>query len=150
MLDIRTQLISMILILRTQFLCKSSSVQSLSSVWLFVIPWTAARQASLSITNSWSLLKLISIESAIQSSHPLSSPYATAFNLSQHQSPFQWVCSSIKYYLADFLHFKKYTHVIFPLINSVSSEQISCWIFRRLSNKCLLFLCSIPVSKIWK
>ena len=69
MLDIRTQLISMILILRTQFLCKSSSVQSLSSVWLFVIPWTAARQASLSITNSWSLLKLLSVEPMMPSNH---------------------------------------------------------------------------------
>ena len=38
------------------------SFQSLSHVRLFVIPWTAARQASLSITNSWSLLKLMSIE----------------------------------------------------------------------------------------
>ena len=40
-----------------------SSVQSLSCVWLFETPWTAARQASLSITNSQSLLKLMSIES---------------------------------------------------------------------------------------
>ena len=39
------------------------SVQSLSCVQLFVTPWTAARQASLSITNSWSLLKLMSIVS---------------------------------------------------------------------------------------
>ena len=39
-----------------------SSVQLLSHVWLFVTPWTAARQASLSITNSRSLLKLMSIE----------------------------------------------------------------------------------------
>ena len=39
-----------------------SSVQSLSRVWLFVIPWTAACQASLSITNSRSLPKLVSIE----------------------------------------------------------------------------------------
>ena len=46
-----------------------SSVQSLSRVQLFVIPWTAARQASLSITNSWSLLKLVSIESVMPSSH---------------------------------------------------------------------------------
>ena len=46
-----------------------SSVQSLSCVWLFVTPWTAAHQASLSITNSWSLLKLMSIESVIPSSH---------------------------------------------------------------------------------
>ena len=46
-----------------------SSVQSLSHVWLFVTPWTAARQASLSITNSWSLLKLMSIESMIPYNH---------------------------------------------------------------------------------
>ena len=39
-----------------------SSVQLLSNVWLFVTPWTAAFQASLSITNSWSLLKLMSIQ----------------------------------------------------------------------------------------
>ena len=39
-----------------------SSVQSLSHVWLFATPWTAARQAFLSITNSWSLLKLFSID----------------------------------------------------------------------------------------
>ena len=38
-----------------------SSVQSLSHIQLFVTPWTAARHASLSITNSWSLLKLMSI-----------------------------------------------------------------------------------------
>ena len=39
------------------------------SVWLFVTPWTAARQASLSIINSWSLLKLMSIELIMPSSH---------------------------------------------------------------------------------
>ena len=44
-----------------------SSVQLLSCVWLFVTPWTAARQASLSITNSRSLLKLMSIESVMPS-----------------------------------------------------------------------------------
>ena len=46
-----------------------SSVQSLSCVWLFVTPWTAALQASQSITNSWSLLKLTSIESVMSSNH---------------------------------------------------------------------------------
>ena len=45
------------------------SVQLLSSVWLFATPWTAARQASLSITNSRSLLKLMSIELVIPSNH---------------------------------------------------------------------------------
>ena len=47
----------------------STSVQSLSHVLLFVSPWTAAHQASLSITNSWSLLKLMSIESLMPSNH---------------------------------------------------------------------------------
>ena len=47
----------------------SQSVQSLSHVQLFVTPWTAARQASLSIINSWSLLKLMCIKSVISSNH---------------------------------------------------------------------------------
>ena len=46
-----------------------SSVQSLSCVRLFATTWIAARQASLSITNSWSLLKLTSIESVMPSNH---------------------------------------------------------------------------------
>ena len=46
-------------------LIQFSSVQSLSRVRLFATPWIAARQASLSITNSWSSLKLMSIESVI-------------------------------------------------------------------------------------
>ena len=50
---------------RNQF----SSVQSLSCVQLFATPWIAARQASLSITNSWSLLRLMSIELVMPSSH---------------------------------------------------------------------------------
>ena len=65
-----------------------SSVQSLSRVWLFVTPWTAACQASLSITNShW-------ISDATQPSHLLSSPSPPAFNLFQHQGLSQWVSSS--------------------------------------------------------
>ena len=57
-------------------ICKFSSVQSLSHVQLFATPWTVARQASLSITNSQSLFKLMSIESVMPSnylvlSHPL-------------------------------------------------------------------------------
>ena len=51
--------------IRTKF----SSVQSLSRVWLFAAPWTVAHQASLSITNSWSLLKLMSIASVLPSNH---------------------------------------------------------------------------------
>ena len=73
-----------------------SSVQLLGGVWLFVTPWITACQASLSITNSWSLLKLMSIRvgDAIQPSHPLLTPSPPALNPSQHQGLFQWVSSS--------------------------------------------------------
>ena len=47
----------------------NSSVQSLSHVQLFVTPWTAAHQASLFITNSWGLLKLMFIESVMSPNH---------------------------------------------------------------------------------
>ena len=46
-----------------------SSVQWLNCVWFFAIPWTEAHQPSLSITNSWSLLKLMSIELVMLSNH---------------------------------------------------------------------------------
>ena len=72
-----------------------SSVQSLSHVQLFVTPWTAAPQASLSITNSWSLLKFMSIESVMPSNrHNVLSPFLPSFNLSQQQGLFKWVSSS--------------------------------------------------------
>ena len=48
---------------------KFSSLQSLSCVWLCATPWIAARQASLSITNPWNLLKLMPIKSVMPSSH---------------------------------------------------------------------------------
>ena len=51
-----------------------SSVQSLSCAQLLATPWTAARQASLSITNSWSLLKLVFIESVMPSNHLILCP----------------------------------------------------------------------------
>ena len=52
-----------------KWLDQFSSVQSFSHVWLFATPWTAVRQASLSITNSWSLLKLMCIELVMPSNH---------------------------------------------------------------------------------
>ena len=51
------------------YMCSFKSVQSLSHVQLFETPWTAACQASLSITNSQSLLRLMSIESVMPSNH---------------------------------------------------------------------------------
>ena len=46
-----------------------SSIKSFSCIWLFATPWTAAHQSSLSITDSGSLFKLMSIESGMQSNH---------------------------------------------------------------------------------
>ena len=69
-----------------------SSVQLLSHVWLFRTPWTAVCQASLSITNSRSFLKLMSIEFVMPSNHlVLFSPSPPTFNHSQHQGLFKWV-----------------------------------------------------------
>ena len=92
-----------------------SSVQLVSHVWLFATPWTVACQASLSITNSWSLLRLIPIESVIiQPSHPLSSP-SPAFSLSQHQGLFRWVNSS---------------HPVAKVLKFQLQHQSFQWIFR--------------------
>ena len=72
------------------FTSKLSSIQSLSLVWLFATPWTGAWQASLSITNCQSLLKLMSIELVMPSNHliPFSSclqsfPASGSFQMSQ-------------------------------------------------------------------
>ena len=54
---------------RNNFRIYHQSVQSLSHVWLFATPWTAVRQASLSVTNSQSLFKLMFIESVMPYSH---------------------------------------------------------------------------------
>ena len=54
---------------RSILCCKFSSVQSLSCVWLFVTPWTTTRQDSVTITNSQSPTKPMSIESAMPSNH---------------------------------------------------------------------------------
>ena len=71
-----------------------SSVQSLSRVQFFVTAWTAARQASLSHHQlpEFAQTHICWVSDAIQPSYPLSSP-SPAFNLSQHQSLFQWVNS---------------------------------------------------------
>ena len=94
-----------------------SSVQSLSRVRLSATPWIAARQASLSITNSQSSHKLMShrVGDAIQPPHPLSSPSPPAPNPSQHQSLFQWVNSS----------HSSSNHLFSFLINNVSFSMES-------------------------
>ena len=110
----------------TQF----SSVQLLSRARLFVAPWTGGHQASLSITSSWSSLKLMSIELVLPSNHLiLSSPSPPAFNLSQHQGLFQWVGSS---------------HQVAKVLEFQLQHQSFQWIFRTdfLSDRLVGFPCS--------
>ena len=72
-----------------------SSVQSLSRVWLSATPWTAACQGYLSITSSWSLLKLMSIELVMPYNHfLLCHPCLLLASIFQHQGLSQWVSSS--------------------------------------------------------
>ena len=94
-----------------------SSVQLLSCVRLFVTPWTAACQASLSITNSRSLLRLIvhQFSDAIQPSQPLSSPSPPTFNFSPHQGLFYWVSSS---------------HQVAKVLEFQLQHQSCQWVFR--------------------
>ena len=95
-----------------------SSVQLLSRVWLFVTPWTAARQASLSIQHQLPELAQIHVNrvgDAIQPSHPLSSPFPPVFNLSQHQGLFQGVSSS---------------HQVAKVLKLQLQHQSFQWIFR--------------------
>ena len=87
---------------------------SVSHAWFFVTPWTSACQASLSTTNSQSLLKLMSIESVMASNH-LSSPSPPAFNVSQYQDLFKWVSSS---------------HQVDKLLEFQLQHQSFQWIFR--------------------
>ena len=78
---------------KTQYCLLFSSVQSFTRIWLFATPWTAARQASLSITNSWSLPKLMSTESMMPCNNlilcyplspwPQSFPASGSFQMSQ-------------------------------------------------------------------
>ena len=86
-----------------------SSVQSLSHVRLFVTPWIAAHQASLSITNSRSSLRLMSIESVMPSSHViLCRPLLLLPPIPPSISLFQWVNSSHE--VAKVLEFQLYHH----------------------------------------
>ena len=85
---------------RLQIYCLFIAVHSLSHIQLFVTPWTAARQASLSFTTpGFSILHHLPelaqihvcwVRDAIQPSHPLLPSSPPAFNLSQHQCLFQW------------------------------------------------------------
>ena len=83
-------------VLAPQAFLQASVVQSLSPVWLFVTPWTAAHQASRSFTTLPELAQIHvhRVSDTVQPSHPQSPPSPPALNLSQHQGLFQEVSSS--------------------------------------------------------
>ena len=91
-----------------------SSVQSLSHVWLFATPWSAARQASLSITNSQRLLKLMSIELVMPSNHLILS-FSSHPQSFQASGPFKWVSSS---------------HEVAKVLQFQLQHQSFQWVFR--------------------
>ena len=120
------------------------SVQSLSLVQLFATPWIAAHQASLSITNSRSSLRLLSIESVMPSSHLILCPPAP--NPSQHQSLVQWVNSLHE--VASGSYFGKTSPTSSWSLKFLSTIFILPWLFPFLGNSfsCLLNLAYLPVS----
>ena len=147
-------------------LLTSLVVQSLSCVWLFATPWTAAHQASLSFTISQSLLKLMSIESVMPSNcHPLlllpsifpsirvfSNELALCIRLicpplaprvCSNSCPSSWWCYlTISSSTAPFFHLLL---SIFPSIRVFSSESALCIRWRNYWN----FSFSISPSRVY-
>ena len=138
----------------------NSVVQLLSHVGLFVTSQTAARQASLSFTASWSLLKLMSIESAMLQ------PASPSLNLSQHQGLFQWVSSphQMAKVLGLQLHHQSFQWIFWvdflndwlvwsPCSPRDSQESSSTSQFKSINSSALSFLCGPTLTSIqdyWK
>ena len=94
-------------------------VKSFSLVWLFATPWIAARQAFLSITNSRSLLKLMSIELVMPSSHLiLCCPLLLLPPIPSSISLFQWVNSLHE--VAKVLELKQFSYICAKVYVSIS------------------------------
>ena len=137
-------------------------VQSLSHIQLFAIPWTAVRQASLSITNSQRLLKIMYIESVMPSNHLiLWYPSLPTFNLSQNQGLFKWVSSShqvAKVLELQFQHqsfqwtfrtdFLQDWLIRYPCIPRDSQESFPTRQFKSINSLALSFLHSLTLTSI--
>ena len=141
-----------------------SSFQLLRRVRLFATPWTAARQASLCITNSRNTPKPMFIESMMPSNHLilLSSPSPSALNLCQHQGLFQGVSSSHPVAKVLELQYQSFqctprTDLLYDgLVGSSCSprdSQESSPKFKSINSSVLSFLYSptlIPIHDYWK
>ena len=135
---------------------------------IFATPWTAVHQASLSITNSWNLLKLMSISSMRPSKYfiPLLSPSSPDFNLFQHQGLLQWISSL--HQVTKLLEFQ-FQYQSLPLIFRTDSlwdglvgspcspmnsqESSPTPQFKRINSVALSFLYSVTLTSVqyyWK
>ena len=102
----------MLLVSFSQF----SSIQSFSCVQLFATPWTAACQVSLSVTNSWSLLKLMSIKSVMPSNHLIfCPPVSSCLQSFPVSGSFRWIRS---------------LHQVAKILELQLQHQSFQWIFR--------------------
>ena len=122
-------------------------VQLLSCIWLLAAPWSTASHSSLSFTISWSLLKLLVIESVMPSIHLiLCCPSPHALNLSQHQGLFQGVDSS--YQVAKVLELQ---HQSFYWILMISFRiDLFDLLAVQRTLKCLLQHHSSKASILWR
>ena len=117
--DVLSSLKKKLILIEGSLSYQFSSVQSLSYVSLFATPWIAACQASLPITNSqFTQTHIRWVRDAIQPSHPLSSPFPPALNLSQHQGLFKRISSS---------------HQVAKVLEFQLQHQSFQWIFRLIS-----------------
>ena len=143
-----------------------SSVQSLSRVQFFATPWTAAHQASLSITNSWSLCKPMSIESVMPSNHlilchpllflPSIFPNIRVFS-SESVLHIRWP----KYWSFSISPSNEYSGLIFfridwfalPAVQGTLKSLLPTPQFKSISSYVLSFLYSPPLTSVheyWK
>ena len=114
-------------------------VQSLSHVRLFVTPWTAAHQASLSFTISWSLLKFMSTESMMPSNHLI---------LCHHLSPCPQYFFNGRQYIISF-RFVFLHHTEKPVIQAVRSPFLQHWMPYSISDR-LYYSIILLVRRLFK
>jgi len=115
-------------------------VQSLSCVWHFTAPWTTAHQASLAFRVSWSLLKLMSIESVMPSNHLILSP---AFpDLSQQFSSSKFFVDSLELFCVDDYVIYEHSFISLQWICSFSSGLFAAAPYWREMMRANLLACS--------
>ena len=139
------------LMVKNEF-CLFSSVQSLSRVWFFVTPWITARQASLPITNSWSLLRLMRIDSVMPSSHlilccplPLLPPIPPSIRVFSNEStlPMKWPkYRSFSFSISPSNEHPGLISLMMDWLDLLAVQRTLKHLLQHHSSKALIFQCS--------